>query len=195
MLNTTKGKDGIANTADDDVLEGDGKWTVERYTDADKDLGLIPPGKTVGDAIPGTGEDTDGDGVKDGTTSLDDLDVLPKLESGNWGGTLEDSDSLDYKDIATTDIRTLDGVFYTNHSFSCYTTGRGSAFEVHGALISRNENIIFGKDACRFFYDCRLLGGASGLFAPLLPRVIQPIRVVSWEVTPNDVNAPYSSNP
>ena len=32
---TAVGKDGITGTADDDVLEGDGSWTVECYTSQD----------------------------------------------------------------------------------------------------------------------------------------------------------------
>src|SRR5262249_8804931 len=70
---TRYGRDGIANTADDDPLEGDGVWTVERYTQQQYDLGLVPPGKNVGDVIPGSGEDIDGDGVFDDTLTLNDF--------------------------------------------------------------------------------------------------------------------------
>src|SRR6185436_10355439 len=42
--NTRRGRDGILGTADDDVLEGDGVFTTEFYSDADEAHGLIPAG-------------------------------------------------------------------------------------------------------------------------------------------------------
>ena len=41
---------------------GNGVFDVETYTQADADAGTIPVGSSIGDVIPGTGEDTDGDG-------------------------------------------------------------------------------------------------------------------------------------
>ncbi|MEZ5975385.1 MAG: hypothetical protein R3E96_11255 [Planctomycetota bacterium] len=41
--NTAAGRDGILGTADDDVLEGDGVFTVEFYSAADAAAGMIPP--------------------------------------------------------------------------------------------------------------------------------------------------------
>ncbi|MCA9323038.1 MAG: hypothetical protein KDB53_20015, partial [Planctomycetes bacterium] len=55
--NTLDGLDGIAGTSDDDVLEGNNNFDVEVYTAIHDALGLIPPGKTIGDVVPGSGED------------------------------------------------------------------------------------------------------------------------------------------
>ena len=86
--NTVAGRDGVLGTADDDVLEGDGQWTVETYTPAQADLGLIPPEKQVGDPIPGTGEDINGNGVLDGATQLSDFNLPAPMTTPNWAGNL-----------------------------------------------------------------------------------------------------------
>ena len=52
---TADGRDGVTGTSDDDVLEGDGSWTVETYSLEDAALGLIPPGEGRRRRHPGDG--------------------------------------------------------------------------------------------------------------------------------------------
>ena len=185
--NTEAGKDGILGTEDDDVLEGDGVFTVERYTELDQALGLIPAGKSVGDPIPGTGEDIDGDGEFDGTTTMADLQLSTPLSPTYWGGNLPLAGIADYSDVATVTANRLDAVFYTNHAFCYYVTGDQDA-DIRGALISRNENVVYGTPAMHVTYDARLLGGASGKAGAFLPRVIQDPVILRWEHLVADPN-------
>ncbi|MEZ5980203.1 MAG: hypothetical protein R3F34_18595 [Planctomycetota bacterium] len=118
--NTKAGLDGILGTADDDVLEDDGIFTTEVYTEADEALGLIPDGFDVGDVIPGTGEDIDGDGRYDAGASITDVSLDEKnLNHGHWGGNMPISGIKKYADIATLYAYHMDATFYTNHSFCC----------------------------------------------------------------------------
>ena len=186
--NTTKGKDGIAGTADDDVLENDALYTVEYYTQADADYGLIPAGKLVGDVIPGTGEDIDGDGAYDGTIDLADLDFAASLTALNWGGNFPGGGISDYSDVSTVYANNLDAVFYTNHSFS-YVVFGGSTAKINGALVSRNENIVYGTPTIEMNYDCRILGGNSGMAGSLLPKTLQTPSILRWARNERDPNA------
>ncbi len=175
--NTKVGKDGIAGTADDDVLEGDGVFTIEHYTAQDQALGLIPAGKNVGDPIPGTGEDIDGDGQYTPRTQLSDVVLSGPLTSTDWGGNLPAGGIASYHDVASLYASNMDAVFYTNHSF-CWTVLGGNSATINGALVSRNENIIYGTPTMEINYDCRMLGGASGMASQLLPNTLQPIQIV-----------------
>ena len=177
--NTHAGRDGIPNTADDDVLENDGLWTVEHYTAQDAVLGLIPPGKQVGDAIPGTGEDIDGDGVFDPQTTLSNVMLSRPLDSANWGGNMPASGIASYHDIASMTANRMDAIFYTNHTF-CWVVLGGTDAQINGSVVSRNEDIIYGTPNVRFNYDCRMLGGASSVFGRFLPTVLKKISVIFY---------------
>lgn len=179
--NTAAGKDGIPGTADDDVLEGDGQFTTQKYTQQDADLGLIPPGKSVNDPIPGTGEDIDGDGVFDDTIGLAQLDLPGPVNSATWGGNVPPGGNVNYSSIASLAIDRLDGVFYTNHAFA-WLTVPSTPINVNGAIVSRNESIIYGGPGIHMNYDCRLLGGNSGMASGFLPRTPAPIRTLSWRI-------------
>ncbi|HVS08694.1 MAG TPA: hypothetical protein VMS76_02380 [Planctomycetota bacterium] len=185
--NTKAGKDGVLGTADDDLLEGDGVFTIQKYTEADLAHGLIPPGKNVGDPIPGTGEDIDGDGVYDPQITLSDIDITVPLNPSHWGGNMPAGGHAKYKDIATMKADTLEAVFYTNHSFCWVVTGSGPA-RINGALVSRNENIIYGTPAMVCNYDSRLLGGNTSLAAGLLPTSMLPAQVLRWVQLDRDPN-------
>ncbi|MFH1999722.1 MAG: hypothetical protein ABIK28_08580 [Planctomycetota bacterium] len=184
--NTTEGKDGIAGTADDDLLEDDGVFSTELYTQSDSDLGLIPPGKNVGDPIPGTGEDIDGDGAYDNTISLSDIDLSTALDDTNWGGNIPVG-TTSYSSIASMYANTLDATFYTNHSF-CYVVLGAQVANVNGAIVSRNEDIIYGTPSININYDCRLLGGGAGSLSGYLPKVLKPIQILRWESLDVDSN-------
>ncbi len=156
------GLDGIHNTGD--TGEDDGEWTVERYTSTHEALGLIPPGSSVGDPIPGSGEDLDGDGVFDKriTTNggwLNEFKVETNLNSSHWGGNLPDHGSSrqwHYGDLSSNDIQRLDGCFFTNHAFAGLILASGT-IQINGAVISRNESIVYSP-RIEFNHDERLTG-------------------------------------
>jgi hypothetical protein len=185
--NTKNGVDGIKGTADDDVLEDDNVFTVEVYTELDEELGLIPPGSDVGDNIPGTGEDIDGDGKYDATTTLTDIEFGAALTAANWGGNMPAAGIGKYSDIATLYANNLDAVFYTNHSF-CYLVLGSSDAVINGALVSRNENIVYGTPKFVTNYDCRLLGGVTGMAGDLLPKVVGEPQTIVWRRLDEDPN-------
>ena len=176
---TRAGADGVYGTADDDVLEGDSIFSVEQYTAADAELGLIPPGYSVGDTIPGSGEDIDGDGERDGTLTLTDFEFNDPLVTAFWDGNMPASGIGRYSDIASMYANNLDGTFYTNHAFSWVVFGSQPA-RLNGAMIARNENIVYGTSKLDFNYDARLLGGGMGLLGDFLPLVAQPMEVLQW---------------
>jgi len=177
MPNTLEGRDGILGTADDDVLEGDGDWTTEYYSQQDADWGLIPQ-ELVDTAIPGSGEDTDGDAQYDPRTHLDDFDLHNlTLNTGLWEGNLDHP--INYADIASNLITNIDAVMYTNHTVGMLTTASGHDFVINGAIISRNEAMVYGTDHFVLNYDVRLLMGSDthGLY---LPRAWRRPHVIMW---------------
>lgn len=182
---TRAGKDGVLGTADDDVLEGDGTFTIEHYTESDAALGLIPAGFDVGDPIPGTGEDIDGDGVYDPRITLADMDLAAALNTTNWAGNIPAAGVASYASISSIRANRLDAVFYTNHAF-CWTVLGGSPAQINGALVSRNESIVYGTPSLSFNHDARLLGGASGRASNLLPSTIQPMEILRWTTHESD---------
>jgi hypothetical protein len=184
---TRKGRDGILGTADDDVLEGDGLFSVQTYTAADEAAGIIPPGYDVGDAIPSSGEDIDGDGVYDGTATLAAVTLTTPMTPANFAGNIPPGGVATYSSIASMSAHTLEAVFYTNHTF-CWTVLGGTAAKINGALVSRNENIIYGTPSMTVNQDCRLLGGASSMAANWLPLTIQPVEVMRWVELDRDPN-------
>jgi hypothetical protein len=185
--NTKAGVDGILGTADDDVLEGDGEFTVDYYTEADKLAGLIPAGYEIGDPVPGSGEDIDGDGQFDEGAKLADVLLTKSLNTGNWGGNMPLGGYGSYSAIASLYASRLDATFYTNHSF-CWTVLGSTPATINGALVCRNENIVYGTPSLSFNHDARLLGGAAGKASNLLPRVLQPIEVMRYTPLDNDPN-------
>ncbi len=177
--NTYAGMDGIIGTADDDILEGDGVFTVEHYSDADETLGIIPEGFQVGDVIPGSGEDIDGDGVFDDQSSLSDLDMQDRMNTGQFAGNMPTGGIHDYSDIASLNANNLDATFYTNHSFCYFVTG-GQPANINGSMVARNENIVYGTPSISMNYDARLLGGSTGAAGVMLPTTIAPLEVIQW---------------
>jgi len=166
--NTRNGRDGIPNTPDDDVLEGDKTWTVQRYTMDDYNAGIIPR-NLVGEPIPGSGEDIDGDGVFDDTITLADFDGRP-LNSGQYGGNVRQAAIPNYELIGRTDVSQVDGALYTNHALGLHTT---SQMTFNGSVVSRNESIVYGS-SFTLNYDRRLLGG-GGISDVTLPQVFDAI--------------------
>ncbi|MEM7305768.1 MAG: hypothetical protein AAF682_03815 [Planctomycetota bacterium] len=186
--NTYAGRDGIVGTADDDVLEDDGAYTVDVYTDTDAALGLIPAGKNVGDAVPGSGEDIDGDGQYDATLTIEnDIDLVNSLAPGLWEGNLPAGGVASYSSIASLYANNIDAVLYTNHAF-CYVVFGGDTAKINGAIVSRNESIIYGTPDIEFNHDSRLLGGSSGMAGDMLPRTLADPVIVRWSTLDSDPN-------
>jgi hypothetical protein len=178
--NTRAGRDGIVGTADDDVIEDDGVWTTERYTTFHQSEGLIPPGKNVGDAIPGTGEDIDGDGRFDPTCAMTEFNIPASLTSTNWAGNVP-SGTPAYSSISTcSGLTRLDAAFYTNHHVAMLTTATGQDMVFNGCIVSRNESIIYATNRCILNYDYRLLDEGES-FGFYLPKVWRPVEVVFWK--------------
>ncbi|MBN1422008.1 MAG: hypothetical protein JXP34_24765, partial [Planctomycetes bacterium] len=218
IQNTRNGPDGVAGTADDDVLEGDGVWTVSRYTEQDLALGLIPEGKSVGDVIPGSGEDIDGDGVQDGGITIEMVTALedpfnPGLWAGNppphdpgeeEGGALDTEDfhltdhgrAQAYEDIATVYIDRIDACLYTNHACAGFMVSPSKPLELNGGLISRNESIIYSAPGLIFNHDERLTGRSAEYFGMWVPVAWRELTILCWEVaSPSFVESVASARP
>ncbi|MEZ6195675.1 MAG: hypothetical protein R3F20_08085 [Planctomycetota bacterium] len=176
--NTAAGLDGWYGTADDDVLEDDGEWTTETYTEAHELLGLMPPGASVGDPIPGTGEDIDGDGQPDATMTLADLQPSAALNSQNWGGNLP-SGVTSISSLSSVYIARVDAALYTNHAIAGVTLNWGGQIEFNGCVVSRNEAIVYGGDGLSMNHDARLLGGGEN-FGYYLPKTFKKVRIMRF---------------
>lgn len=174
--NTRWGRDGVPFTWDDDYLEGDGQWTVDHYTAEMAAQGLIPAGKSVGDAIPGTGEDIDGDGTYDPTTTMSNLAVPAALNSTNWAGNIPSGTSA-FNSIATRYIAQMDCAMYTNHTLAGYVINSGGDIKFNGCIVSRNEDIVYSAANLVMNHDLRLMGGGD-FFGYYLPRTFKNIRVM-----------------
>ena len=81
----------------------------------------------------------------------------------------------------------LDATFYTNHSF-CYVVLGSTTAKINGALVSRNENIIYGTPTIEVNHDSRLLGSSSGKAAGYLPRELQDVETLLWSKLDADPN-------
>ena len=86
----------------------------------------------------------------------------PPLDTATWGGNMPVGGIASYSSIASLYANQLDAIFYTNHSF-CYVVFGSTDAVINGALVSRNENVVYGTPKLKFNYDCRLLGGKSGI--------------------------------
>ena len=179
VQNTRKGPDGILGTADDDVLEGDGVWTVSRYTAEDAANGLIPDGYSVGDVIPGSGEDIDGDGAYDGRTQMSEFELPASLNPQNWAGL--NTSYSNFKDIATVEISRIDGALYTNHTLGALLVHSGGTVQFNGSIVSRNEAIVYSANGVQMNHDERLTGRGSAESGFETPVTWDPVRVVHQE--------------
>lgn len=182
IQNTAAGRDGILGTSDDDVLENDGTWTVETYTAAHAALGAIPAGSAVGDPIPGTGEDIDGDGQYDGTFQLSEFDVGASIgDASQWEGNLPAGTSS-FSDVSDVNIAEINASFYTNHAFAALMLNWGGDIEINGSIVCRNESIIAGANQVRLNHDPRMLAGEAASFGVFMPLTWQPISMLQWTV-------------
>ncbi|MGE3164794.1 MAG: hypothetical protein AB7O52_07805 [Planctomycetota bacterium] len=179
---TANGPDGVAGTADDDLLENDGVWTTDVYTAADAALGAIPAGKSVGDPIPGTGEDIDGDGAYDPRTAMAEFNLGTSLATATaWAGN-KPAAVTNFSTIATIYFSRIDANFYTNHTLAALMINWGGDIIMNGSLVSRNESIIYGANHIYMNHDARLHGRDAEAFGLYLPVTWQPIQLLRWTV-------------
>ncbi len=184
LQNTSAGRDGVVGTEDDDTLEDDGLFTVDHYTQEQADLGLLPAGKSVGDVIPGSGEDIDGDGVYDNTLDLTVFDLSAALGPTAWAGNLP-AGTTKFSSLSSIAITDVHAVLYTNHAAALLTLAWGLDFHLFGSIVSRNESLIYGTNSMNLYNDRRLQGG--GLYPTMLPQTVAPLRIVSWSRLESDV--------
>jgi len=181
VQNTRSGADGILGTADDDTLEDDGAWTVSTYTAADAVAGLIPAGKNIGDVIPGSGEDIDGDGVFDNTTAMSEFNVPAALNNTNWAGNVLGGTTATFSSISTLNISQIDAAFYTNHTLAALMINSGGNIKMNGSIVSRNESIIYGANQIIMNHDERLSGRGGDFFGFYVPKAWDPLEIRQWE--------------
>ena len=90
------GLDSLGNPINEDEdLNGNGEFDVDTYTQSHADSGAIPNGSEIGDVIPGTGEDLDGDGrmgIASVPTDYDGDGICDSLDSDDDNDGIIDSD-------------------------------------------------------------------------------------------------------
>lgn len=170
------GQDNLPNTGDQ------GEYNTIFEINTYQAGSYIPPGKNIGDTIPGTGEDIDGDGVYDPTIALADFDLPIALTvtpaGGGWAGN-KPAGATTYAAISTTYISQIDGLLYTNHALAGLIGNWGTGVTFNGAMVSRVESIIY-RDVLIANHDERFIGGGGNVNFPL-PRNKQPSRILSWK--------------
>jgi hypothetical protein len=185
------GFDHMPNT--DDEGEGDSNWTVDYYTEQDLEGGLIPPGKSVGDVIPESGEDIDGDGAQDDRIAIGDFSLPADLKESNWGGWTPiewPPTGISYGQLLNPNggeyMDHIDALLYTNHA-TVGAWGRSSpGMHLLGGIVSRVEAIIIRNDGTAdWIHDERFTGGGEE-FGFILPRVKAPIQSIYWAEVPID---------
>jgi hypothetical protein len=192
-LNESKedlGLDGLPNT--NDPGEGDGEWTVDYYTQDDYDRGLIPPGKVIGDVIPGSGEDIDGDGTYDGRISLTDFEMATALNTTNWGGNLP-AGATSISDLdnpaGPRRLKEVYALMYTNHALAGQFGYSATQVKFFGGWVSRVEATITGTSNTLFTHDERFTGGGKA-YGFILPRTKSQVMVVTWREVADDYQLP-----
>ncbi|MDP2895087.1 MAG: hypothetical protein Q8Q12_00840 [bacterium] len=184
------GLDHMPNTSDSG--EGDSTWTVDSYTQEDLEAGLIPPGKGVGDVVPGSGEDIDGDGVTDGRIGTNDFSLPAALKTQYWGGWTPPEivwplSGINYGQFLNQAgafcLNHIDALMYTNHATAGAWGKNSPGTHILGGIVSRVEAIVLYTGSADWTHDERFTGGGEE-FGFLLPRVKSPIAIVHWREVP-----------
>ncbi len=173
---TRNGKDGLRGTADDDPLEDNNQWDVDHYQSGD----VIPSGMHVGDVIPGSIEDIDGDGAYTPAASLNDFACSVPLVTTSWSGNFPSLARLSWSSLCPNgnNISNLNGAFYTNHSIAMYSSANG-VVDINGCIVSHNEDLIYSGSQLRMDYDPRLLLENSP-FGLVLPMTWKAPQLMMW---------------
>ncbi|HEY3855470.1 MAG TPA: hypothetical protein VGO67_13850 [Verrucomicrobiae bacterium] len=124
------GQDGIAGTPDDNVPFRHSDGTMNTWYDAD------------------------GDGIVEGNYNYNtDINMTASRASNIQGYPTSNGDPVPYNQVATDNMGTLEGIFYTDHAAAMRLDQGNSVF--HGVIISRNEQIIF-QSYLELTYDSRV---------------------------------------
>ncbi len=187
------GFDHMPNTGDEG--EGDSTWTVDYYTQEDLAAGLTPPGKSVGDVVPGSGEDIDGDAVRDGTVALSDFDFSNPLDTDYWGGWTPPElgwveGAINYSRFFNEDggaaLDHIDALMYTNHATVANWGKYSPEIQLLGGIVSRIETIVLRNNgSADWAHDERFTGGGEE-FGFLLPKVKSSVAIIYWGEVPDD---------
>lgn len=191
LPNTANGRDGVVSTADDDTLETDSTFSISTYSATDGTLGRIPAGSNVGDNIPGTGEDRNGNGVYDGRIALADFNLPATLDSGAWAGNVPDGASA-ISDVASVYISEVEAAVYTNNAVAGVMVSSSDPINFNGAVVARVEAISASAPQVNFNHDSRLLVNETGSNGIYLPRSLGAVTTLySMEQTTGpDASAP-----
>ena len=134
--------------------------------------------------IPGSGEDIDGDGGFDNTVTISQFNIPAQLTSANWQSNILDGTPKSFAEISTTNIKEIDAVFYTNHAFAGMVTNSGGDINFNGAIIARNESIIYSANRLLFNHDERLTGRGGDFFGFYVPKSWDALEERQWEFNP-----------
>jgi hypothetical protein len=124
------GADGIANTPDDNIpfLHADG--TMSTWYDAD------------------------GDGIMEANYNYNtDINMTAARASYILGYPTVAGIPVAYNQVASDNMGTLEGIFYTDHAAAMRLAQSSSVF--HGVIVSRNEQIVF-QNYLTLIYDSRI---------------------------------------
>jgi hypothetical protein len=124
------GADGIASTPDDNIpyLHADG--TMSTWYDAD------------------------GDGTTNSNYNYNtDINMTAARASQIIGYPKVNGAPVPYNQVATDNMGTLEGIFYTDHAAAMRLEQYNTVF--HGVIVSRNEQIVF-QDYLNLIYDSRV---------------------------------------
>lgn len=186
------GIDHIPNTGD--FGEGDSTWQVDRYTTEDLAAGIIPPGKSVGDVVPGSGEDIDGDGVMDGRINTNEFGFPDNIKVANWAnwvppGTPWPSSGMNWGTLLNvnggTYMNQIYAMLYTNHATVGYFGYGVPSTTIYGGIVSRVEALVLGTGTGTWTHDERFTGGGEE-FGFLLPRSKTNPELLSWREVANN---------
>ena len=157
------GVDGIASTPDDNIpfLHADGSMS--------------------------TWYDADGDGIMESNYNYaTDINMTSARASYIVGYPSVGTNPVPYSQVATDNMGTLQGIFYTDHAAAMRLAQSTAVF--NGVIISRNEQIVF-QNYLNLIYDSRVhsrYNNNSGQFVNLGLPWGKPLRVDSFtELPPN----------
>ena len=158
---SNEGRDIVGFAAAENVILGDytgvngGAWYANLWLFG---MGSEDVGE---DGIPDTDDTGEGDSIFQ--EEYEDLDEDGVFDDFYGWADVQTSDAItnfsnvphsvnEFKDIASNNINTLDGIFYTNHAFSGRT---GTNVSINGAIISKDEAIIY-RNTITMNYDERI---------------------------------------
>ena len=99
--------------------------------------------------------DADGDGTVNANFNYSTDINMDASRANKISGYPKDASNnpLSYNSVATDNMGTLEGVFYTNHAVAMRLANANAI--LHGSIISRNEQIIF-QQYLTMIYDSRI---------------------------------------